>query len=61
MWLSRWFGLPRVRARDVGLTSCEDGPLAPDDWVTPMPSCLPMGFAWSLFFAQDIDEEAASQ
>ena len=61
LWLSRWFGLPRFRAGDVGITETVDGVVDPDDWVTPMPRCLPMGFSWSLFFAQDVDEEVASQ
>eukprot|EP00959_Pyramimonas_sp_CCMP1952_P420022 8797590-Pyramimonas_sp.AAC.1 len=61
LWLSRWFGPPRARARDVGLAPCEDGPLAPGDWAMPMPRCLPMNFAWGLFFAQYINEDPASR
>ncbi|CAK0823231.1 unnamed protein product [Prorocentrum cordatum] len=60
-WLSRWFGLPPVRAAGVGLTDALDGPVGPDEMVTPMPRRLPMGFSWSLFPAQGIDEGVASQ
>ena len=31
-----------------------------DDMLIPTPRCLPMWFSWSLFFAQEVDEEVVS-
>ena len=56
MWLSRYFGMPAVRAGDVG--EFADGwALNPDDLLTYLPRGL---LSWSLFFAQEVDEEAVS-
>ena len=58
--LCEYFGMPSVTAGELGLRSLGGEALDPDIEVVPLASALPMGFTWSLFFAQDIDEEAAA-
>ena len=53
--LSDYFCLPGGTAASFGLTQ-KDG-FMPDDIVYPACSCLPMGFSWSVFFAQDVATE----
>ena len=60
MRLSRYFGMPAVRAGDVSELFADRQALNPDDMLIPMPRCLPMEFSWSLFFAQEVGEEAVS-
>ena len=57
-WLSKYFCLMPIEARHVGLTGqVVDGlKLRSQDLVYPMPGSLCMGFSWSLFFAQRINE-----
>ena len=59
-WMSPYFCLDPIRARDVGLGGTElDGKtLAAEDVVYPCASSFPMGFSWSLFFAQGAGEKA---
>ena len=56
LWLSRYFGLPPVRASDLNLTGKTiDGKLlASADLVYPVPRTLPMGFSWAMFFCQHV-------
>ena len=56
-WLGDYFGLPPVRAKDLGLREVEGEPVSPDALLTPIPISLPMGFSWSLFLCQDANEE----
>ena len=50
--LEQWFSLPWIHRRHLpknltGITS-ED----PDAWIVPLLTVLPMGWSWSLYFAQ---------
>jgi len=51
--LSRYFGLPPVRAEELGLRELEGEQLTGDRWVHPCFAVLPMGFKWSLYLVQE--------
>ena len=53
--LKRFFAYPSLRASEIGLTELDGRPLTPDTEVYPIAESLPMGWAWSLFFAQTIN------
>ena len=57
-WLSKHFCFLPIEARHVGLTGqwLEGRQLLSNDLIYPMPGSLCMGFTWSLFFAQRINE-----
>ena len=57
-WLSKHFCFLPIEARHVGMTGCwlEGRQLGSNDLIYPMPGSLCMGFTWSLFFAQRINE-----
>ena len=57
-WLARYFCFMPIEARHVNLGGCVvDGHLLKgSDLVYPMPGSLCMGFSWSLFFCQRINE-----
>ncbi|CAK0838221.1 unnamed protein product, partial [Prorocentrum cordatum] len=50
--LQEHFGHPPLRAADLRLTELDGARLAPSTLVYPLARALPMGWAWSLFFAQ---------
>ena len=54
--LRTFFGLEAIEARWLGLKELDGVPLAPTDLVVPRCCTLPMGFAWSLYFAQRAHE-----
>ena len=62
-WLSKHFCFLPVEARHVRLTGqVLDGKLLrSSDLVYPMPGSLCMGFTWSLYFAQRINERVMAQ
>ncbi|CAK0814691.1 unnamed protein product, partial [Prorocentrum cordatum] len=51
--LSRYFGLPPLRAEELHLHEAEGEWLSPDRWVHPCFAVLPMGFKWSLYLVQE--------
>eukprot|EP00435_Cladocopium_sp_Y103_P029361 s335_g7.t1 len=57
-WLSKYFALKPVPCEWVGLdgTELEGKRLQRGDTIYPMAGSLPMGFSWSLYFAQRISE-----
>ena len=59
-WLRRYFALPPLTARELGITSLEGVALQPDDKVWPLPRALPMGFSWSFYYCQEADEETTA-
>eukprot|EP00438_Fugacium_kawagutii_P024261 Skav223122 [mRNA] locus=scaffold419:830256:833692:- [translate_table: standard] len=61
-WLSKFFCFMPIEARHVGLTgtTLEGQTLKSSDLIYPMPGSLCMGFSWSLFFAQRINEVVMS-
>jgi hypothetical protein len=59
--LSRYFALPPMEARHLGLTSVDGISLASTDLVWPCLASLPMGFNWSMHFAQTAGENLLSQ
>ena len=62
-WLARYFCLQPIEARHVGLTGqWLDGHLLKgSDLIHPMPGSLCMGFSWSLYFCQRINEGIMSR
>lgn len=51
--LGKLFGLPPVKASLVKVTRTADGYFVePYDRFMPVPAAAPMGFSWSLYFAQ---------
>ncbi len=62
-WLAEYFCFEGIPASWVGLGGKElDGvQLKPDSIIFPAPGSLSMGFTWSLFFAQKINERMMSQ
>ena len=61
-WLSEYFCFDGIPAKWVGMEGqCLDGTvLEPDSVIYPAPGSLCMGFTWSLFFAQKINERMMS-
>lgn len=61
-WLAEYFCFKPIRAHWVGLTGTMlDGHrLGPNDVIYPMPGSLCMGFSWSLYFCQRINEYQCS-
>lgn len=61
-WLAEYFCLKPIRASWVNLggTTLDGVALKDNDIVYPMPGSLCMGFSWSLFFAQKINEYQCS-
>eukprot|EP00959_Pyramimonas_sp_CCMP1952_P028578 599379-Pyramimonas_sp.AAC.1 len=59
-YLCEYFGLPSVLASELGVHRVQGVEVEPSSEVVPLAAALPMGFTWSLFFAQDIDEEATA-
>ncbi|CAE7731551.1 unnamed protein product [Symbiodinium sp. CCMP2592] len=57
-WLSRYFCFLPLTAGELGLTGdeLEGSRLRSHDVVYPMPGSLCMGFSWSLYFCQRINE-----
>ena len=57
-WLAEYFCLMPIKARWVGLegSSLDGAILHADSVIYPMPGSLCMGFSWSLYFSQAINE-----
>ncbi|CAK0790921.1 unnamed protein product, partial [Prorocentrum cordatum] len=56
-WLRRYFGLPKIRAGELGISVDANGrPVAPTQWVHPCFRCPPMGFSLSLWLCQSVNE-----
>ncbi|CAK0903427.1 unnamed protein product, partial [Prorocentrum cordatum] len=61
-WLRRYFGLPKLRAGDLGLTHLSDGaPVRPSAWVVPCFRCPPMGWSISLWICQSLNEAVTAR
>ncbi|CAK0827570.1 unnamed protein product, partial [Prorocentrum cordatum] len=61
-WLRRYFGLPKVRAGDLGLVNLSDGtPVRPSAWVVPCFRCPPMGWSISLWICQSLNEAVTAR
>ena len=60
-WLAKYFCMPSLSAKEAGIdgTWLDGRLLQPHDRVWPVPAGLPMGFAWSVFFAQRSGESKA--
>lgn len=56
-----YFCLPPVTAREARLTELRGEELCPSAQVWPCLAALPMGFSWSLYFAQRAGEHQVSQ
>lgn len=54
--LSKFFCLEPVRASDFNISVCEGELLVESDLVWPCLSALPMGFNWSMYWAQSCGE-----
>ena len=53
--------MPSGRAGDFGCTHVDGRAVGPDEEVWPACACLPMGFSWSVFFAQDVAVEMVAR
>ena len=62
-WMSRYFGLPPLTAREAGVTGeVIDGiPAAASDLIWPLARPLPVGFTWSLAICQDSVERLCAR
>ena len=54
--MQRWFSLPRISAADLGGVRIGDYFLDDNTPMFPLLETLPMGFSWSLVFAQSAHE-----
>ena len=59
-WMRPYFCLPPVRTGDVGISSLDGIELEAWQEIFPCCLCLPMGFTWSLYFAQNINQDIVS-
>ena len=59
--MSRWFTLPPIEARFLGIDRLDGFELAPSDLIYPALTSLPLGFSWSLYFAQRAHENVVSR
>ena len=58
-WLTRYFCLPSLTAAEPGLTEVDGVKVEGSQLVHTCCLCLPMGFSWSLYFAQSIIESVS--
>ena len=56
MSLRKYFGLRRIRARDLGVSAVNGAEVSADQWVFPRIAVLPMGWSWALYWCQKIHE-----
>ena len=56
MSLRKYFGLRRIRARDLGVSAVNGAEVSADQWVFPRIAVLPMGWSWALYCCQKIHE-----
>eukprot|EP00971_Amphidinium_carterae_P341870 6480919-Amphidinium_carterae.2 len=55
--LQHLFGMKKVRARDVGISTLADGSVVlPQTWVSPVLAIMPMGWKWALYWCQRMHE-----
>jgi hypothetical protein len=59
--LRRYFGLQRVKARDLGLKEVDGVTVTGDTWIQPRVAVLPMGWSWALYWCQLIHERVAER
>ena len=59
--LRGFFGLSRIRARDVGISSTVDGSVTDDCWVFPCLRVVPMGWSHALWICQSFHETLSSE
>ena len=59
--LRGFFASPAIEARHLGITQLNGMPVSPGDMIVPRCCTLPMGFAWSLYFAQRAHEHVLEQ
>ena len=50
------FGLPRVRAGDVGVFSLNGSVVSANQWLSPRLAVVPMGWSWALWICQSVHE-----
>ena len=55
------FGLPRVRARDVGADHIDGVKVVGSAWIFPRLAVVPMGWSHALYICQSIHEELAER
>eukprot|EP00438_Fugacium_kawagutii_P006869 Skav205284 [mRNA] locus=scaffold1690:137803:145924:+ [translate_table: standard] len=59
--LRKYFGLQRVKAKDIGLQEIDGCRVDPDRLVQPRVAVLPMGWAWALYWCQVVHERIAER
>ncbi|NCF89963.1 MAG: hypothetical protein GWQ05_03245, partial [Verrucomicrobiaceae bacterium] len=60
-WLSYYFGLDPVLAKDLGVTNIEGKSVDPDTKLFPLLKVVPMGWKWALFIVQRVHEHVLEQ
>ena len=53
--LKKFFAYPPLLASELGITELDGEKVAPETLLYPLAESLPMGWSWSLFFAQAIN------
>ena len=59
--LRPFFGLRRVTAESMGLTTLGGSPLRPGDWIYPVVSVIPMGWTHAMVWCQRINERICEE
>eukprot|EP00435_Cladocopium_sp_Y103_P040424 s562_g11.t1 len=59
--LRGFFGLSRIRARDVGISSTVEGSVNDETWVYPCLRVVPMGWSHALWICQSFHEILSSE
>eukprot|EP00971_Amphidinium_carterae_P351274 6492020-Amphidinium_carterae.1 len=55
-WLRGYFCLPGVVAGDVGALEADGEKVETNSWIYPCWNSLPMGWSWSVYFAQEASQ-----
>ena len=57
-WLQAFFALPAVLSSEVGYTRkmVDKKRLGPNSVIFPVPTTLPMGLSWAMFFCPDVTD-----
>ena len=59
--MSDYFCMPGGTAKQFGVTHVNGEPVDPSTYIWPACQCLPMGFSWSVYFAQNVAVEMVAR
>ena len=60
-WAKKFFTLPPIKAKYLGVSSVNGVAVGPEDYITPVLEVLPMGWSWALWICQMIHEQSARE